>query len=278
MENFLLIAVMVILFFVYKSFREYFANPQSRGSLGGRIGEGSESLESYEDPYRNGSVDDEYRKVEASEFGVIAALMAKMASADGKVCELEEQLVKNMLDDLSKEFRDTARAKEILSELFEREEQSPEGVELLALEFTRLTKGEYKKRLKLVEFLLTLAYADGTLSEGEREIIIDIAAYLELDNEDFNRIYDEFELYFASRITKEKMDREEALKLFGLSEEEAKGETLKRRYRELVKEHHPDIIQGKGMDKNFIEAATKKLQEINEAYEILREHSSKVEA
>ncbi|WP_332445294.1 TerB family tellurite resistance protein [Wolinella succinogenes] len=278
MENFLLIAVMVILFFVYKSFREYFANPQSRGSLGGRMGEGSESLEPYEDPYRNGSVDDEYRKVEASEFGVIAALMAKMASADGKVCELEEQLVKNMLDDLSKEFRDTARAKEILSELFEREEQSPEGVELLALEFTRLTKGEYKKRLKLVEFLLTLAYADGTLSEGEREIIIDIAAYLELDNEDFNRIYDEFELYFASRITKEKMDREEALKLFGLSEEEAKGETLKRRYRELVKEHHPDIIQGKGMDKNFIEAATKKLQEINEAYEILREHSSKVEA
>lgn len=278
MENFLLIAVMVILFFVYKSFREYFANPQSRGSLGGRMGEGSESLEPYEDPYRNGSVDDEYRKVEASEFGVIAALMAKMASADGKVCELEEQLVKNMLDDLSKEFRDTAKAKEILSELFEREEQSPEGVELLALEFTRLTKGEYKKRLKLVEFLLTLAYADGALSEGEREIIIDIAAYLELDNEDFNRIYDEFELYFASRITKEKMDREEALKLFGLSEEEAKGETLKRRYRELVKEHHPDIIQGKGMDKNFIEAATKKLQEINEAYEILRDHSSKVEA
>ena len=278
MENFLLVAVMVILFFVYKSFREYFANPQSRGSLGGRMREASEPLEPYEDPYRNGSVNDEYRKVEASEFGVIAALMAKMASADGKVCELEEQLVKNMLDDLSKEFRDTARAKEILSELFERETQSPEGVELLALEFTRLTKGEYKKRLKLVEFLLTLAYADGTLSEVEREIIIDIAAYLELDNEDFNRIYDEFELYFASRITKEKMDREEALKLFGLSEEEAKGETLKRRYRELVKEHHPDIIQGKGMDKNFIEAATKKLQEINEAYEILREHSSKVEA
>lgn len=278
MENFLLIAVMVILFFVYKSFREYFANPQSRGSLGGRMREGSEPLEPYEDPYRNGSVDDEYRKVEASEFGVIAALMAKMASADGKVCELEEQLVKNMLDDLSKEFRDTARAKEILSELFERETQSPEGVELLALEFTRLTKGEYKKRLKLVEFLLTLAYADGTLSEVEREIIIDIAAYLELDNEDFNRIYDEFELYFASRITKERMSQEEALKLFGLSEEEARGETLKRRYRELVKEHHPDIIQGKGMDKNFIEAATKKLQEINEAYEILRDRSSKVEA
>lgn len=278
MENFLLIAVMVILFFVYKSFREYFANPQSRGSLGGRMREGSEPLEPYEDPYRNGSVNDEYRKVEASEFGVIAALMAKMASADGKVCELEEQLVKNMLDDLSKEFRDTARAKEILSELFEREAQSPEGVELLALEFTRLTKGEYKKRLKLVEFLLTLAYADGTLSEVEREIIIDIAAYLELDNEDFNRIYDEFELYFASRITKERMSQEEALKLFGLSEEEARGETLKRRYRELVKEHHPDIIQGKGMDKNFIEAATKKLQEINEAYEILRDRSSKVEA
>lgn len=258
-NNLLVIIVGIILFLTFKSFKEYFASPQGRGS--------PHREETYEDPYVNIT---KKSKVEESEFGIIAMLMAKVARADGRVCELEEQLVENMFDDLAREFRDPKEARAELQELFTRESKSGEGVELLALDFARLTKGEYKKRLKLIEFLLTLAYADGTLSHSEREVIIDIAAYLELENEDFNRIYDAFENYFASRSAGTSTTRKAALELFGLSEEEASSERIKQRYRELVRENHPDIIQGKGLGKDFIERATKKLQEINDAYEVLR--------
>ena len=46
---------------------------------------------------------------------------------------------------------------------------------------------------------------------------------------------------------------------------------IKKKYRELVKKYHPDILMGKGADEEIIQEGTKKLQEINEAYKILKE-------
>jgi DnaJ like chaperone protein len=46
--------------------------------------------------------------------------------------------------------------------------------------------------------------------------------------------------------------------------------TLKKNYRNLVKKHHPDIISGQGAAQNIIDEATRKLQEINEAYELIK--------
>ena len=46
--------------------------------------------------------------------------------------------------------------------------------------------------------------------------------------------------------------------------------TIKKRYRTLVKENHPDIITGQGASQSIIDEATTKLQKINEAYEILK--------
>ena len=52
--------------------------------------------------------------------------------------------------------------------------------------------------------------------------------------------------------------------------ETASDDELKKQYRKLVKQYHPDIITGQGADKDTIDKATNKLQEINEAYEIIK--------
>ena len=39
-----------------------------------------------------------------------------------------------------------------------------------------------------------------------------------------------------------------------------------KRYKELIKEYHPDRLQGMGLPKEFIELANKKLIAINKAY------------
>ena len=67
--------------------------------------------------------------------------------------------------------------------------------------------------------------------------------------------------------TKSKRDPYEIL---GLSKDATFGE-IKKKYRELVKKYHPDILMGKGADEEIIQEGTKKLQEINEAYKILKE-------
>lgn len=67
--------------------------------------------------------------------------------------------------------------------------------------------------------------------------------------------------------TKTKRDPYEIL---GLSKDATFSE-IKKKYRELVKKYHPDILMGKGADEEIIQEGTKKLQEINEAYKILKE-------
>lgn len=46
--------------------------------------------------------------------------------------------------------------------------------------------------------------------------------------------------------------------------------TIKKKYRELVKKYHPDFIQSKGQDESSVEFAKQKMQEINNAYEVIK--------
>mgnify|MGYP000134082138 FL=1 len=58
--------------------------------------------------------------------------------------------------------------------------------------------------------------------------------------------------------------------VLGLSKNASLDE-VKARYKELVRQYHPDILMGRGESKEVIERSTKKLQEINEAYGRLKE-------
>ena len=73
--------------------------------------------------------------------------------------------------------------------------------------------------------------------------------------------------YGESSRTQSKKDPYEVL---GVDKNASFGE-IKKKYRELVKKYHPDILMGKGADDEIIQEGTKKLQEINEAYETLKE-------
>ncbi len=47
-------------------------------------------------------------------------------------------------------------------------------------------------------------------------------------------------------------------------------ETVRKAYRKLSREYHPDAIQGKGLSDSFVTFATEKMQEINEAYAMIK--------
>ena len=47
-------------------------------------------------------------------------------------------------------------------------------------------------------------------------------------------------------------------------------EAITKRYKVLIKEYHPDRLQGLGLPKEFIQLANKKLASINEAYSAVK--------
>ena len=203
------------------------------------------------------------------EAGLLVALMAKVAKADGKVCELEAEILKHTFNDISSHFENHEEIKEKLKVLYASEKQSFDNMILICEKLYKLTKHEYNKRVKIMEYLLNLAFIDKEFSDTEKMITEDIANALKIEKNDFDRLIMTFEAFYAQQATNKAISLEKAYEVLESNASDDNA-TLKKNYRNLVKKHHPDIISGQGAAQNIIDEATRKLQEINEAYELIK--------
>jgi DnaJ like chaperone protein len=203
-----------------------------------------------------------------SELGLFVALTAKVAKADGRVDELEAELVGNMFNDISRLFPDPEGAKGILKEIFNAEKQVPYNLDEVALSLYVMIKNDPHKRMQMMQFLVNLAYIDGTLSHSEEAMLHKIAAFFHFRPEEFDAILAQFGSFHAHSVKESSLDQ--AYTLLGVSKEVSDDE-LKKAYRALVKQHHPDIVKAQGLDEGYIRAATEKVQEINAAYELIKQ-------
>ncbi|MDZ7817148.1 MAG: TerB family tellurite resistance protein [Aliarcobacter sp.] len=203
------------------------------------------------------------------EAGLLVALMAKVAKADGKVCELEAELLKHTFTDISSHFENSEEIKEKLKALYTKEKQSFDNMILICEKLYSLTKNDYTKRAKIMEYLLNLAFIDKEFSDTEKMITEDISNALKIKKEDFERLIATFKAFYTQQAASKAISLEKAYEVLESNKDDDNA-TLKKNYRTLVKKHHPDIISGQGAAQNIIDEATKKLQEINEAYEIIK--------
>ena len=63
---------------------------------------------------------------------------------------------------------------------------------------------------------------------------------------------------------------EQAYAVLGVTAQ-ADDANIKRAYRRLMNQHHPDKLVGKGMPEEMVKLATEKTQEIKTAYERIRQ-------
>lgn len=203
------------------------------------------------------------------EAGLLVALMAKVSKADGKVCELEAEVLKHTFNDISSHFENSEEIREKLKKLYDIEKNSFDNLIDICNKLYNLTKHEYHKRVKIMEYLLNLAFIDKELSNTEKMITEDISNALKIKIEDFNNLINIFEAFYAQQASNKAISLEKAYEILE-SNPADDAATLKKNYRSLVKKHHPDIISGQGAAQNIIDEATKKLQEINEAYELIK--------
>ncbi len=203
------------------------------------------------------------------EAGLLISMMAKVAKADGNVCELEAELLSHTFTDISNHFENSPEVREKLKQIYKTEKESFENTIEVAQKYLALTKRDYTKRLKVMEYLLNLAFIDNDFCEAEFMITQDIAQALEIKEKDFNNLIEAFNQYYAQKQNNKAISVQKAYEILGVKQGDD-FTTIKKAYRKLVKQYHPDIVTGSGADKSIIEEATKKLQEINEAYELLK--------
>lgn len=223
----------------------------------------------YEEQFKHFSVSKE--AIERSELGIFIALVAKVAKADGKVDALEAELVGNMFTDVSRVFPEPEKTREIFKQIFNEQKDITENTHDLAHTLNRIILRDHQKQVQMLGFLIQLAFVDGEVSPSEEQILITVAEALQIDPKIYHGIFDQFES--LSKRQPPQTTLKDAYSLLGVQENDSMDE-IKKAYRKLVREYHPDIIKAQGKDENYLKEATLKTQEINAAYEMIKKSRS----
>ena len=203
-----------------------------------------------------------------SELGHFIALVAKVAKADGRVSELEAQLISMMFDDISKVFTEKEKTRGLLKEIFNEEKQSIDNAKEVAHSLNKLIGRSLLKRKQFIEFLIQLAFVDDGLSADEDKILREIVTELGIALGDYDAMLNKFEN--MKKGQPQSMSIDEAYSLLGVSPSDDMN-SIKKTYRNLVREYHPDIMISQEKDEKYIEEATAKMQKINQAYQAIKE-------
>ena len=194
-----------------------------------------------------------------------AAMLAKMAKADGTVTQEEIAGVENAFRRLG--F--TAAARRYAIDVFRRAKDDAHTIYEYAQEFA-LAVDSVEVRELFYEILWDVACADGHVSRTELMILQRIPRAL--------RIRIDWYGYFASqRLGEQRVGRsaardplQEAYSVIGASASDG-ADDLKRKYRELAKKNHPDALRAQGLPEEMVGKATERMSRINEAWARIKE-------
>ncbi|MCE3046804.1 TerB family tellurite resistance protein [Helicobacter kayseriensis] len=258
-EMIIILGALGVLYYLYITLREYLGNENNQK----RFMKQEEAFQlAIPEPI---SLEE---KIYSNEFGLLAGILGYVANADGEICVLEKEVASSMLEDMARELEKLGSFDEVKRTLEDIFYADNKDIQKLTRDFCELTKGEYRKKLKVVEFCFVLGYADGILNEATKEAIIDVGALLELDNKDFNDLYTDF-----AKANFVEVSLQEAQELFG----DAKKEELHQRYLDLIAQTKQNPIGDEETRALNGRDQLLQLRKIHQAYEILKTQQPKSE-
>ena len=193
----------------------------------------------------------------------VIAISAKLAKADGKISKSEILAFKKI-------FEFPAEDEKAISNIFNSAKENIDDYKDIAEQVYIVFKSDRGLLFELLNSLFSIAYADGELHPKEKDMLFEIAKVFQISGNEFESLNNIFE----AKISKDKTSKNRSYKILGLSKN-ASLEEVSNQYRKLIKEYHPDKLQGMGLPKEFIELANQKLSAINKAYTEIKNNEKK---
>ena len=190
-------------------------------------------------------------------IGVIA-LAAKLAKVDGRVTRGEVATFRTI-------FRVDPADEPRVAQVYDYFRQEAGNYEHYARQLRRLL-GDADVRRDVLDALFAIAMADGGLHEAEEAFLRRCAEIFEIGG-------DAFEGLLARWVP----GRWSPWEVLGLAPGAAPGE-VRARYRELVRLSHPDALAARGVPPEMMALATRRLADLNRAYEELGRGRAPAEA
>ena len=177
----------------------------------------------------------------------VIALSAKMAKADGVVTDDEVEVFEQL-------FRVAPQEQARVRRVFNLANQDTAGYETYARQIAKIYAGQPAVLEDVLDGLFEIAKADNVLHPGELAFLHTVAEIFGVAPNEFRRI----------RATHFR-DAADPYVILGIAYD-ANEDEIKRTYRMLVRENHPDRMIARGVPEKFVRLATEKLATINEAY------------
>lgn len=189
-------------------------------------------------------------------FTAVFSMLGKLAKADGRVSQHEIDMIEQVMRD---NFRLTPQARKFAIDIFNAAKDSNDSFEDYARQLHGVFGDSPEVLASVVQLLLVVAQADGSL-HAEEERMIRAAV-------DIFGIQDEY-ARIRSGMGGMPDDISKYYEILGCKQGDSAA-VVKRKYRKLAMEYHPDRIQSKGMSPEFAAMAEDKFKEIQHAWDMV---------
>ncbi len=224
------------------------------------------------------------QRAQSAFFNATFLVMGRLAKADGRVSEDEIETASAIM----REMRLSQAQRHEAIRLFNQGKQPDSDIEGPLRAF-RQVAGYSTLVPMFLEIQLQAAYADGELTSRERAFFNQICSVLGVNNVSFELLHKRFlaqKAFYQGRQSYQGQQQSRfhrvdpaselrhAYEVLGVSSSASDAE-VKRAYRKLMSQHHPDKLVAKGLPEEMMEVAKQKAQEIQGAYDKIKEHRKK---
>jgi DnaJ like chaperone protein len=209
--------------------------------------------------------------------------MGHIAKADGQVSNVEIRMASTLMDQMGLDGEVRAEAQQAFRDGKAADFPLQETIK----EFKESCHGRRDILQVYLEILIQSAYVDGKLDKAEQVILENVAQHLGFRPNELMYLLSAFEAEMRFRqgqgtghgqqgaggkrstyTSQQSMD--DAYKILGVSKNND-DKSIKKAYRKLMSEHHPDKLVSKGLPKQALELAKNKAQDIQAAYELIKD-------
>lgn len=217
-------------------------------------------------------------RVQMAFFTATFSVMGHVAKADGRVTEAEIEWARSVMNrmELSEDLRKTA------VRLFTEGKRTDFALEEVLTQFRMECHRRYSLIRMFIEIQLEAALADGALHAQEDRLLLQICQYLKFSRFEYQAIRMTLEAQKRvaggpwrhderrQRDSRRQPSLADAYAALGVKPSASDAE-VKRAYRRMMSQHHPDKLVAKGLPEEMVKLATEKAQQIRKAYEIVSE-------
>ncbi len=193
--------------------------------------------------------------------------MGKLAKADGRVSEEEIAHVEQFMQKLNM----TAQHREQAVKLFK--QGADPAFDIYPVYQRFMSACGHTRNLKevLLAYLIVMALADGHFHPAEEALLTEIAGHLGYGPDAFKQMIEMVlnQSHFGGGKVSTAAALDDAYKALGVTKDSTDAE-VKRAYRKLMNQYHPDKLMGQGVPDDMIAMATEQAKEIQLAYDLIK--------